>query len=84
MRAERFPRLAGSVPVRILAPGRWRSGPKRLKLISVTRWGVPDNVILSQLPIATVPPQLRVAVPRSVSFAAKRASQSATSPGLVA
>ena len=48
----------------------------------MTRWGVPDTVIPVQLDIAVVAFQLRVEVPRS-SFAAQRASQSATSPVLV-
>ena len=51
--------------------------------ILVTRGGVPATVIPCQLDTAVVAFQLRVMVPRKVSFPAQRASQSATSPVLV-
>ena len=53
------------------------------KSILVTRGGVPATVIPCQFDTAVVAFQLRVMVPRKVSFPAQRASQSATSPVLV-
>ena len=76
----RFPNSAGSLP--FSSPGM--TGFRLpMKLILVTRGGVPATVIPCQFDTAVVAFQLRVMVPRKVSFPAQRASQSATSPVLV-
>ena len=72
--SKRLPREAGIVPVRLSLE---RSN-------SVTRVGVPEVVTPSQLPSASVVAQFKVAVPRRVSLAASNASQSCTSPCLIA
>ena len=80
VRLDRFPNSAGRLP--FSSPGM--IGIRfELKLILVTRGGVPATVIPCQFDTAVVAFQLRVIVPRKVSFPAQRASQSATSPVLV-
>ena len=76
----RFPNSAGSLP--FSRPGM--TGFRLpMKLILVTRGGVPATVIPCQFDTAVVAFQLRVMVPRKVFFPAQRASQSATSPVFV-
>ena len=80
VRLDRFPNSAGRLP--FSSPGMM--GIRfAVKLILVTRGGVPATVIPCQFDTAVVAFQLRVMVPRKVSFPAQRASQSATSPVLV-
>ena len=79
-RLDRFPNSAGRLPFSSPGMGGIRFP---LKLILVTRGGVPATVIPCQLDTAVVAFQLRVMVPRKVSFPAQRASQSVTSPVLV-
>jgi len=54
-----------------------------MKAIDVTRTGVPPDKSPFQLDIEVDAFQLRVAVPRRVSFAAQRALQSAMRPVFV-
>ena len=77
---DRFPNSVGRLP--FSRPGM-KGITVPVKLILVTRGGVPATVIPCQLDTAVVAFQLRVMVPRKVSFPAQRASQSATSPVLV-
>ena len=80
VRLDRFPNSAGRLP--FSSPGM--TGIRfEVKLILVTRGGVPATVIPCQFDTAVVAFQLRVMVPRKVSFPAQRASQSATSPVFV-
>ena len=80
VRLDKFPNSVGRLP---------SSRPEmtgitvEVKLIPVTRGGVPDTAIPCQFDTAVVAFQFRVIVPRNVSFAAQRASQSATSPVFV-
>ena len=75
--SERFPSSGGSVPFS-------GTGDVALRMkIDTTRCGVPPNVIPSQLDIVVDAFQLRVPVPRRVSFSPQRTSQSATSPVFV-
>ena len=80
VRLDRFPNSVGSLP--FSSPGM-KGIRFEVKLILVTRGGVPATVIPCQFDTAVVAFQLRVMVPRNVSFPAQRASQSATSPVFV-
>ena len=79
-KAVRFPNSVGRLPFSFPEmEGRiFERNP-----ILVTRGGVPATVIPCQFDTAVVAFQFSVIVPRKVSFAAQRASQSATSPVLV-
>ena len=70
VRLESCPSSGGSVP---FSGGETGPGIHN----SVTRWGVPPKEILVQLCIAVDAFQLRVAVPRRVSFSPQRTLQSA-------
>ena len=73
MRLDRFPSSGGSVPF----------NPRLTRMMDVTCCGVPAKVIPFQLDIAVVAFQLRVAVPRRVSFSPQRTLQSAMRPVFV-
>ena len=73
LRLERFPSWGGRVPFSARAP----------RLINTTRCGVPPNEMPTHVPIAVVAFQLRVPVPRRVSFSPQRTLQSAMSPVFV-
>ena len=78
--SRRFPSSGGRVPF-----SGGESGPGIHN--DMTRCGIPDSVVdtvvFCQLPIAVVEFQLRVPVPRRVSFSPQRTLQSAMSPVFV-